>query len=94
MYMYTWLFFLCVCVCVCVLGWGAQKSDKDFTRITFRPDLTKFSMTELDDDTIALMSRRVYDVAGTTRGIKVYLNNTRLPVKTFKDYVNLVLRDQ
>ncbi|EGD72949.1 DNA topoisomerase II, variant [Salpingoeca rosetta] len=71
-----------------------KSSDKDFTRITFRPDLSKFHMSELDDDIIALMARRVYDVAGTTRGIKVYLNNERLPVRHFKDYVNLVLRDQ
>eukprot|EP00043_Microstomoeca_roanoka_P011493 m.108253 g.108253 ORF g.108253 m.108253 type:complete len:1678 (-) comp15211_c0_seq2:413-5446(-) len=72
----------------------AKASDKDFTCITFRPDLAKFNMTELDDDIVALMSRRVYDVAGTTKGIKVYLNNQRLPVRNFKDYVSLVLKDQ
>jgi hypothetical protein len=31
-------------------------------------------MKELDDDTIALLSKRVYDLAGCTlNGIKVYL---------------------
>ncbi|CAN8003376.1 unnamed protein product, partial [Ixodes hexagonus] len=37
---------------------------------------------------------RAYDVAGCTRGVKVYLNGKRLPVKGFKDYVNLFLKDK
>jgi DNA topoisomerase-2 len=51
----------------------------DFTKITFYPDLAKFKMTELDDDIIALMSRRAYDVAGSVPGVKVYLNGQSLP---------------
>merc|ERR1712110_375098 len=30
----------------------------DFTRVTFQPDLQKFNMEKLDDDTIAVLSRR------------------------------------
>lgn len=37
---------------------------------------------------------RAYDVAGCTRGVKVYLNGKRLPVKGFKDYVGLFLKDK
>jgi len=37
-------------------------------------------MTSLDKDTVALLSRRAYDVAGSTSGVKVYLNGSRLPV--------------
>jgi len=44
---------------------------KDFTKITFTPDLTKFKMTELDKDTVDLLSRRAYDVAASTRGVRV-----------------------
>lgn len=45
---------------------------KDFTQITFKPDLEKFGMTHLDDDIVALMTKRVYDLAGTTpSGVKV-----------------------
>jgi DNA gyrase/topoisomerase IV subunit B len=41
-------------------------SDKeDFTRISFKPDLAKFGMEVLDPDTVALLTRRVYDIAGT-----------------------------
>ncbi|XP_077490321.1 DNA topoisomerase 2-alpha-like [Amblyomma americanum] len=66
----------------------------DFTKITFQPDLSKFKMEKLDADTVALLSRRAYDVAGCTRGVKVYLNGKRLPVKGFKDYVQLFLKDK
>jgi len=67
-------------------------SGEEFTRISFQPDLTKFGMEKLDDDTVALLSRRAYDIAASTKGVKVFLNGKRLPVKTFKDYVDLYLK--
>jgi DNA topoisomerase-2 len=64
----------------------------DFTRITFVPDLAKFSMEHLNDnDTIALITRRAYDIAASTTDIKVYLNDHLLSIKKFKDYCNLYL---
>ncbi|XP_021916597.1 DNA topoisomerase 2-like isoform X2 [Zootermopsis nevadensis] len=65
---------------------------EDFTKISFSPDLSKFKMETLDKDIIALMSRRAYDVAASSRGVKVYLNGKRLPVKSFKEYVELYLK--
>ncbi|VDN30085.1 unnamed protein product, partial [Cylicostephanus goldi] len=38
-----------------------------FFQITFKPDLKKFKMHELDDDIVGLMCRRAYDVAGSTK---------------------------
>lgn len=55
-------------------------SGKDFTCVTFKPDLAKFKMESLDKDIISLLSRRAYDVAGSVRGISVYLNGKKLPV--------------
>lgn len=63
--------------------------DDDFTCITFYPDLAKFGMTRLEEDTIGLLARRAYDVAASTRGVKVYLNNKRLPISKFEDYCKL-----
>lgn len=45
-----------------------------------QPDLKKFGMEKLDADTVALLSRRAYDIAGATKGVSVYLNGSRLPV--------------
>lgn len=69
-------------------------SSSDFTKITFSPDLSKFKMTELDDDIIDLMSRRAFDIAASTRGVSVFLNGTKLPIKNFKDYVDLYIKDR
>ncbi|XP_058060670.1 DNA topoisomerase 2 [Anopheles bellator] len=66
---------------------------EDYTKITFSPDLTKFKMEKLDDDIVGLLSRRAFDVAASTRGVAVYLNGSRVPVKSFKDYVDLFLKD-
>lgn len=63
-------------------------------KVTFSPDLKKFKMETLDEDIVGLMSRRAYDVAASTRGVKVYLNGKRVPVKSFKDYVDLYLKDK
>ena len=38
-------------------------SKKDeYTMITFKPDFQKFNMTQFDDDIIALLKKRVYDM--------------------------------
>ncbi|CAE7303627.1 Top2 [Symbiodinium natans] len=65
---------------------------KDFTSVTFEPDLRRFGMTHLEDDIVALMQRRAYDVAASTRGrCEVYLNGQCLEVDSFEDYVSLFL---
>ena len=53
---------------------------EEFTCITFQPDLAKFKMSTLDKDTVALMTRRAYDIAGASKGIRVILNGKKLPV--------------
>jgi DNA topoisomerase-2 len=48
---------------------------------TFFPFQPKFNMERLDEDTVALLSRRAYDVAASSKGVKVMLNGKRIPVK-------------
>ncbi|KAG8785302.1 DNA topoisomerase 2 [Serendipita sp. 397] len=73
---------------------------EEYTRITFRPDLARFHMEEIDEDTLALLQRRVYDMAGTMKttnaegkkhgkDVKVFLNNERINIKGFKQYVEM-----
>lgn len=61
-----------------------NKKDEEWTRITFTPDLARFNMTCIDDDIYALLCKRVYDMAGTVRDIKVTLNEEKLKIKGFK----------
>ncbi|XP_015687762.1 DNA topoisomerase 2-alpha [Protobothrops mucrosquamatus] len=67
---------------------------EDFTCVTFQPDLSKFKMTALDKDIVALMSRRAYDIAGSAKNIKVFLNGKHLPVRGFRSYVNMYLNNK
>ncbi|XP_055342931.1 DNA topoisomerase 2-alpha-like isoform X3 [Paramacrobiotus metropolitanus] len=64
-------------------------SGEDYTKVTFEPDLSKFKMAVLEKDTVDLLSRRAYDVAGTSGGVKVYLKGEKLPISNFKQYVEL-----
>lgn len=41
-------------------------------------------MDTIDDDTASLLMKRAYDMAGTVRGVKVWLDGTRLKVNGFK----------
>ncbi|PIO74202.1 DNA gyrase/topoisomerase IV, A subunit [Teladorsagia circumcincta] len=70
-----------------------KATSDDYTKITFKPDLKKFKMSQLDDDIIGLMSRRAYDIAGSTKGVKVFLNGKALPVQGFKQYVEQYTKD-
>jgi DNA topoisomerase-2 len=73
----------------------SSAKDDDFTCVTFQPDLAKFKMDRLDDDIVCLMARRAYDIAATSgTGVKVYLNDKRLPINKFEDYCKLYLSDQ
>eukprot|EP00741_Cyanophora_paradoxa_P022019 tig00021433_g21256.t1 len=67
------------------------KASDNWTSISFVPDLRRFHMEGLDDDIVALFTKRVYDVAGTS-SCKVFLNGTRISVKGFKDYVSLYFK--
>jgi DNA topoisomerase-2 len=71
-----------------------KRGSGDFTRITFSPDLARFNMDCLDEDTVALMTKRVYDMAGITdASVAVYMNGSRLPVRRFSEYVDMFVEE-
>lgn len=68
------------------------KSGENWTMVSFKPDLSKFGMECLEDDVVALMKKRVVDLAGCLgMSVKVELDGKRVPPKTFEDYVKLYL---
>jgi DNA topoisomerase-2 len=88
-YKQTWTNNMSVC--------GKSKITKnargeEYTRVTFRPDLKRFGMDSIDEDTAGLLRKRVYDIAGTVRDVKVFLNDERLKIKNFKQYVDMYLQ--
>jgi DNA topoisomerase II len=73
----------------------SDPSARDFTCIKFKPDLKLFKMRELDDDIVALFTKRAYDMAGCTdKRVKVWLNGKKLEVNNFADYVDLYLKNE
>jgi len=61
-----------------------------YTSISFKPDLKRFGMTELTDDMINLMTKRVYDIAATTdKKVKVFFNDEKININNFKSYISL-----
>ncbi|KAL4561866.1 hypothetical protein LXL04_034048 [Taraxacum kok-saghyz] len=69
------------------------KSGENWTMVSFKPDLSKFGMECLEPDVVALMKKRVVDLAGCLgKTVKVELDGKRVPPKTFEDYVKLYLQ--
>nr|POE91889.1 dna topoisomerase 2 [Quercus suber] len=67
------------------------KESENWTKVSFKPDLAKFNMTHLKDDVVALLKKRVFDLAGCLRKSVKVLNGTQFPIKSSRDYVNLYL---
>lgn len=62
-----------------------------YTKITFTPDLARFKLDKLDEDTIKIMKRRVYDASAcVSSNVNVYFNGEKLNLK-FPKYVNLYI---
>ncbi|KAI0041498.1 type II DNA topoisomerase [Auriscalpium vulgare] len=64
---------------------------EEYTRITFSPDLNRLHMDSIDADAESLLKKRAYDMAGTVKDIKVFLNGERIKIKTFKQYVDMYI---
>ncbi len=83
-----WKRFSMYCSAVLFLLYLYERSDSLFC-------LCGVEMRGLDHDMICLLKRRVYDLAGTSNRkgqmagapLKVYLNNKRIQIDSFKDYV-------
>lgn len=47
-----------------------------------KPDLKRFGMETLEQDICKVFKRRAYDVAASVKGVKVFLDGTRLNVSS------------
>lgn len=67
---------------------------KPYTIIQFSPDLERFGIDKIDNDTLMLMKKRVIDItACTNKNVNVFLNDKKLECKTLEKYVNYYLDD-
>ena len=64
-------------------------SKSEYTKITFKPDFEKFGTTGINDDTLDILLKRVYDICAiTSKDISVYFNDKKLTIKDFPDYIS------
>ena len=69
--------------------------NKPYTKITFKPDYKRLGINGLSPDTIALLKKRVYDVAAVTdKNLKVKYNSSPIPIKNFQQYIDLYIGDK
>lgn len=68
------------------------KTKKEFTKVSFQPDLSKFGMDSLDEEILSVLRRRVYDLCGTVKDCNIYLNDKKLNIKNFKSYVEMYVK--
>ena len=64
-------------------------SKSEYTKITFKPDFEKFGTTGINDDTLDVLLKRVYDICAiTSKDISVYFNDKKLTIKDFPEYIS------
>jgi DNA topoisomerase-2 len=67
-------------------------SKKPYTIVSFKPDYKRMGLAGLTPDMLALLKRRVYDLAAVTdKTVKVKYNSELVPVKNFLQYVDLYI---
>ena len=65
-------------------------SGKGYTKIMFYPDYSRFEMNGLEDDSIKIITKRVYDcIPCTSSTVSIYLNDIKLVGKGLLDYIKL-----
>lgn len=66
-----------------------KPSTKNYTQLTFKPDLEYFKLKEFDSNHSDKVLRRLLDVSACNPNLKVYFNNELLRVKDFSAYIDL-----
>jgi len=71
-----------------------SSSNKNHTKVTFRPDYEFFNMDNgLDIDHIDKLTKKVVDAAANNLGVKFFINGQRIQMKSFADYIALYADD-
>ena len=69
------------------------RSTKPYTKVIFKPDYSRLGVQGLTPDMLALLKKRVFDIAAVTdhsiKKVKVGYNDILAPVKNFQQYVDL-----
>ena len=68
-----------------------EKSTKNYTKITYYPDFTRFGMDSITTEVEQIILKRVVDISMYCPKVSVYYNDKLIPLKSFKDYMLMYL---
>jgi len=71
-----------------------KSSKKQYTKITYYPDFTRFDLVGIDEDIESIFIKRCIDVSVYCSKVKVYYNGNLIPTKSFKSYMEMFVSDQ
>lgn len=72
----------------------SKYSGKPYTKVEFSPDLVRFGIDKINNDTIQFMKKRVIDLSACTgKTVNIYLNEKKIESKSLEKYVNYYLGD-
>jgi len=66
-----------------------KSNKKGFTEISYIADFERFGMKKIDKSSVQMIQKRLYDIAACNSSLKIYLNDTLISFKSFKDYAEL-----
>lgn len=70
-----------------------DNTSQHYTRITYKPDLKRFGMESIDNDSFKIIEKRVYEIAGCNANLTIYFNGKRIIMKSFKDYCQMYINE-
>ena len=70
-----------------------ERTSQHYTRITYKPDLKRFGMDCIDNDSFKIMEKRVYEIAGCNSNLSIYFNGKRIIMRSFRDYCQMYLEE-
>jgi DNA topoisomerase-2 len=70
-----------------------KSAKRGFTKITFFPELSRFGMSKITEDTILVLQKRAIDIAATNPKLSVTFNSIQYSFKNFNEYIKLYTDD-
>lgn len=68
-----------------------SKSNTHFTKITYTPELSRFGMTQISDDDLKIIEKRVYEIAGCNPKLNISFQGKKIAIHSFQDYCKMYL---
>lgn len=69
------------------------KTSIHFTKITYKPELSRFGMKCISDDDIKIIEKRVYEIAGCNPNLNICFQGKKIQLNSFQDYCKMYLND-